>query len=150
MLKPPKCLYIKHFGGFSTFRISHFPIQIQSTNHTFSDASFWMSFFEILAHPGAKTLDFGIPLAPSWAPNDAQNRPSAPKSLKKIVHGANFCWLASKIAFGTLLGTISSDFWWILIPFSMIFWIFNQILGSNLGLCFARRPERACWFITKI
>ena len=37
--------YIEHFRGFSTFKISHFPIKIQSTFHNFSDASFWMSFF---------------------------------------------------------------------------------------------------------
>ena len=51
----------------------------------FFDTSFWMSFFEILAHPGAKTLDFGTPLAPSWAPNDAQNRPSgAQNGFRKL------------------------------------------------------------------
>ena len=42
-----------------------------------------MSFFRILAYPGAKTLDFGTPLAPSWAPNDAQNRPSGAKKPQK-------------------------------------------------------------------
>ena len=87
MLKPPKCLYIKHFGGFSTFKILHFLTKIQSKFHTFSDASFWMSFFEILAHPGANTLDFGTPLAPSWAPNDDQNRPRGANNAPK-----DRCW----------------------------------------------------------
>ena len=50
--------------------------------HTFFDASFWTSFFDILARLDAKTADFGTPLAPSWAPNDAQNRPSGAKSRK--------------------------------------------------------------------
>ena len=31
-------------------------------------------FFDILMHPGAKTLGFGIPLAPSWDANGAQFR----------------------------------------------------------------------------
>ena len=43
---------------------------------------FGCHFFEILAHPGAKTLDFGTPLVPSWAPNDAQNRSSGVQYLK--------------------------------------------------------------------
>ena len=49
--------------------------------HTFFDASFWTSFFDILARLDAKTADFGTPLAPSWAPNGAQNRPSGAKML---------------------------------------------------------------------
>ena len=49
--------------------------------HTFFDVSFWTSFFDILAHPRTKTVDFGTPLAPSWAPNGAQNRPSGAKML---------------------------------------------------------------------
>ena len=32
----------------------------------------------------------------------------------------------------------------------MIFRIFNQILGINLGHRFARRPKQACCFIAKI
>ena len=40
-----------------------------------------MSFFEILAHPGAKKLDFESPLAPGWAPSDTQNHPSGTKML---------------------------------------------------------------------
>jgi len=33
-----------------------------------------MFCFDILVHPGAKTLGFGIPLAPSWDANGAQIR----------------------------------------------------------------------------
>ena len=73
VLKPPKCLHIKHFGGFSTFRNSHIPSKFQLRFQAFPDASFWMSCFEILAHPGAKMLDFGIPL-----------RPVVPKMAPKI------------------------------------------------------------------
>ena len=80
-------LIYKALGGFGTFKISHFLTKNQFKNHNFSDASFWLSFFEILAHPGAKTIDFGIPLAPSWAPNDAKNPSSDAKMLKKIDTG---------------------------------------------------------------
>ena len=75
----------KAFG--STFKISYFLIIIQSKIHTFYDASFWTSFFVILARPGAKKLDFGTPLAPSWAPNGAQNRASLAKMALKIISG---------------------------------------------------------------
>ena len=51
--------------------------------HTFFDVSFWTSFFDILAHPRTKTVDFGTPLAPSWCPKGAQNRPSGAKNPPK-------------------------------------------------------------------
>ena len=57
----------------------------------FSAASFWMTFFQILAHSGAKTLDFGITLAPSWTPNDAQNRPSGAKDGLRKLQGGLHC-----------------------------------------------------------
>ena len=75
MRQPPECLHTKHFGGLSTFKISHFLIKFRSKFHTFFDASFWDSFFEFLVRLGAKKVDFGSPLAPSWGPNSAQNRP---------------------------------------------------------------------------
>ena len=86
--------------------------------HTFFDASFWASFFEILVRLGAKKFDFVSPLAPSWAQHGAQNRPSSAKSRKIELAGlpkfismvVPFDFIASEIAFGALLGTISSDF----------------------------------------
>ena len=68
-----------------------------SQNHTFSnqnsindshfsDTSFWMSFFQILAHPGAKTLDFGTTLAHNSAQNGARDRPHG------IQKGAPHTW----------------------------------------------------------
>ena len=68
---------------FNTINILHFRVKIRLKIQTFSDASFWMAFLETLAHPGAKTLDFGIPLAPSWAPHDTPNRPSGAKNTPK-------------------------------------------------------------------
>ena len=53
----------------------HFFIKFRSNFYAFFDASFWDSFFEFLVRLGAKKVDFGSPLAPSWAPNGAQNRP---------------------------------------------------------------------------
>ena len=35
----------------------------------------------------AKKLDFGSPLAPSWVPNGAQNRPSGAKSVRREEEG---------------------------------------------------------------
>ena len=49
----------------------------------FFDASFWTIFFEIFARLGAKKLDFGSPLAPSWAQSVAQNRPSGVTNHEK-------------------------------------------------------------------
>ena len=72
-----------HLGGFSSFKTLHFLTKTQSTNHTFSDASFRTSSFEILVRLDAKKLDFGSPLAPSWAQNAAQNRPSGTKNPPK-------------------------------------------------------------------
>ena len=59
----------------STFKTFIFSIKFQSNFHTFFDASFWDPFFEFLVRLGAKRVDFGSPLAPSWGPNGAQNRP---------------------------------------------------------------------------
>ena len=141
MLKPQKCLYIKHFGGFSTFRNSHFPNRFQLRFQTSSDALFWMSCFEILAHPGAKMLDFGIPwrpVVPKMAPKIAQ---MVPKRACRATGVDSFSGsqnrLASKIAFGALLGTI----WLILGPpwhqnhrFSFdCSTHFDEILGINSG-----------------
>ena len=83
MLKPPKSVYLKNFSGFSTFRISLFHTKVQSKTHAVSDAAFWTSFFEILVRLDAKKIDFGSPVAPSWAQNASQNRPSGTKSPPK-------------------------------------------------------------------
>ena len=91
MRQPPECLHTKHFGGLSTFKISHFLIKYRSKFHIFFDASFWTSFFEILVRLGAKKLDFGSPLAPSWAQNGAQNRPSGAPNLKFLGRLSAFC-----------------------------------------------------------
>ena len=52
--------------------------------YTFFDASIWTSFFDILARLDTKMLDFGSPLAPSWAQNGAQNRTSGANNLNFI------------------------------------------------------------------
>ena len=62
-----------------------FPIKIQSKTNAFSDASFRTSFFEGLVRLDAKTVDFGSPLASSWAQNAARNHPSGAKDgLRKL------------------------------------------------------------------
>ena len=89
----------------------------------------------------------GAQLGPKWRPKSPKWRQNG---IIFIFTRSPFCRLASEIVFGALLGTISSDFWRILTPFSRNCSIFNQILGINLGHCFARRPELACSFITNI
>ena len=83
MRQPPECL----FCGLSTFKISFFFIKFRSNFHAFFDVSFWDLFFEILVRLGANKVDFGSPLAASWAPNGAQNRPKGaqnrPSGAKK-------------------------------------------------------------------
>ena len=72
--------YIQSISVGSAHAKSHiFSQKIQSINHTFFDASFSTSFFEILVRLDAKMLDLGIPLPPSWGQNDAQHRPSGDK-----------------------------------------------------------------------
>ena len=66
-----------------------------------------MSCFEILEHPGAKTFDFGNPVVPKMAPEITQK---VPKRVCRAP-GVDTFWgsqnrLASKIAFGALLGII--------------------------------------------
>ena len=61
----------------------HFPIKIPSKFQVFSNTPSWTPFFRLLMLPGAKMLDFGTPLAPSWAPNGDQNRPGGPKKAPK-------------------------------------------------------------------
>ena len=133
------------------------PIQ----NLTFSDLNliknsyfFWCLILDLIfRHFGASSYQNGR----FWDPLGAQlGTKWRPKSPKWCQNASQFCfprspfsWPTSKVLSGAVLGTISSDFWWILTPFSRIFLIFNQILGINLGHCFARRPELACWFIAK-
>ena len=79
--------------------------------HTFFDASFWTSFFDILARLDAKTADFGTPLAPSWAPNGAQNRPSgAQNGFRKLPGELLLADLLPQPVSGALLGTILVEF----------------------------------------
>ena len=59
-------LWLEHIQNLIFF------INFQSNVHTFFDASFWDPFFEFLVRLGAKKIDFGSPLAPSWAPNGAK------------------------------------------------------------------------------
>ena len=67
-------LWLEHIQNFFFFFI-----KCQSNFHTFFDASFWDPFFEFLVRLGAKKVDFGSPLAPSWSQNGAQNHPSGAK-----------------------------------------------------------------------
>ena len=64
-----------------------FSIRIQSKTDAFSNASFRTSFFEILMRLDAKKLDFGSPLAPSWAQNAEPHRPSCSKKAPKTSWG---------------------------------------------------------------
>ena len=66
---------------------SHFPTKIQSKNQAFSETPSWTSFFRLLKRPGAKMLDFGTPLASSFAQNGAQNRPSGVKNASRTSLG---------------------------------------------------------------
>ena len=50
----------------------------------FSNAPSWTSFFRLLMLPGAKMLDLGSPLAPSWCQNGTQNRTSGANNLNFI------------------------------------------------------------------
>ena len=110
MLKPLKCLYLKHFNGFSTFRISLDCTKIQSKIHTFSDASFRMSFFEILVRLGANKTRFweplGAQLGPKWRPKSPKWRQNG---IIFIFPRSPFCRLASDVTFGALLGIILVD-----------------------------------------
>ena len=77
-----------------------------------------MSFFDILAHPGAKTLDFGTPLAPSWAPNGAQNRPSGVKNGLRTFPVELHC---ADLLPGSLSERSGAPFWQVWDGFGTIF-----------------------------
>ena len=130
--QPPKCLYTKHFGGFSTSKILHFLIKFRLNFHIFFDASFWASFFEILVRLGVKKLDFVSPLAPSWDQNGAQNRPNGAKGppratvrtppgriLESTVFQDRFRNAPGHHFFGFLMDfdPLFKDFFWFLIRF---------------------------------
>ena len=87
-------LYIVVLWLYHIQKFIFFFIKFQSNVHTFFDASFWDPFFEFLVRLGAKKVDFGSPLAPSWGPNraqnlpkGAQNRPSGAKMAPKNFDG---------------------------------------------------------------
>ena len=58
---------------------SHFPSKSRSKFKAFSGTLSGTSFFDFLVHLGAKMLDFGTPLVPSWLQNGTQNHPSGAK-----------------------------------------------------------------------
>ena len=84
----------------------------------FFDASFWTSFFDILARLDAKMLDFGSPLAPSWAQNGAQNRTSGANNLNFIGSRSAFFGnlepTCSQGRFRSIPWPILADFGWML------------------------------------
>ena len=60
MLKPPKCLYLKHFSGFSTFRVSFFTPKFNQQFILF-----------LMPHSGRYFLRFWRDLVPNssiWGP----------------------------------------------------------------------------------
>ena len=132
MRQPPECLHTKHFGGLSTFKISHFLIKFRSKCYTFFDASFSASFFENLVRLGAQKVDFGSPLAPNWPKKTPQILQKASRWLKKFLPPApkDHSWnrSASKIAFGTLLVTVLLDF------YSMLDRFLTRLSPKKFGL----------------
>ena len=101
--------------------------------HTFFDASFWTSFFDILARLDAKMLDFGTPLAPScvpkWHPKPLKYRQ---KAQKKHPGRSLFVVLENDLLPISLLERSWAPFWSILGPlgskimdFRMIFFTFS-------------------------
>ena len=117
-----------------------------------------------MPHSGPHFLRFWCDLVPKSSILRAPWRPAGPKMAPKIaqvapkvckkVSGWKTFWgssnqFAPKVAFGAFLGTISSDFWWILTSVSRIFQNFNQILRINLGHRFTRRPKQASCFIAR-
>ena len=94
---------------------------------TFFDVSLWTSFFDLLAHPRTKTVDFGTPLAPSCVPK------WRPKSLK-------YRQKAQKISSGCGLGVVLEND---LLPISLLerswapFWsIWDGLFMISYGILY--------------
>ena len=115
--------YIKYSGGFSTFKLSHFLTNVQSKIDTFSDASFWASFLDILMRLHAKMLDFGTPLAPGSAQNAGRNYPSVAKNCFRKLLGE---LLLADLLSRSLSDSSRSPMWLVLDAFGMDFgWVFD-------------------------
>ena len=93
---------------------SHFPSKFRPKFKAFSGTLSGTSFFDFLVHLGAKMLDFGTPLVPSWLQNGAQNRPSSNQRLKKSISLSTqelfLEPICSQTPSKTFLGTILIDF----------------------------------------
>ena len=89
---------------------SHFPTKIQSKNHAFSETPSWTSFLRLLRRPGAKMMDFGSPLAPSWAQNGSPEGLHRAKNASNMVLTGGGCPEARE-PFWTLRGLIFELIW---------------------------------------
>ena len=118
LLKTPKCLYIKHFGGFSTLKIPLFPCKNPQTIQAFSGIPSCTFLFRVFMQYDTKMMDFGRLPGPQLAPKGYQKSfkywkmPS--QNVRCALKSCSWNRLACKLTFGAIQATILSDFRWIL------------------------------------
>ena len=130
---------------------SHFGTKIQSKTHAIFAIAFWCHFFRFFCELGAKSAILGPLLAPSWAQNDTQNRPSGAKiaSFSQTRAGRFACgsplapfWLP----FGSLrrlrhhFSWFWTDFGSIFLDFGHIFYDFCNVFRNDF--CSSQNGER--------
>ena len=89
--KPPKCLYIKHFCGFNTFRNLHFRTNFNQNSKPFSATLPWASFLLIWGRLGANKIDFGSPWRQAGYQKGGLDRPGV-SVLGALFQESNFRW----------------------------------------------------------
>lgn len=84
-LKPPKCLYIKHLGGFSTCTISLSSYTNSLHFQAFPGTPSWASSLFYFCILMAKLKMLGASLDPSWSKMGHEIEQVAPKWLPKVL-----------------------------------------------------------------
>ena len=146
--QPPKCRYIKHLGGFSTFRTSYFPNIFQSKVQDFSETFFLeiiFAFFGTTLTPKCSILKpLWHPAVPKMAPKIAQ---VAPKGRRFLKGGPAFLRTCFRVHFRTApwhrFGWSWMDFAWTQIECCIIFKVFRKhFCNKNFADC-QRRLTRS-------
>ena len=130
--KPPKCLYIKHLGGFSTCKISHFLIKSNQKIILFLMALSGCHFFIFWRILVPKLSILGSLWRPA-GPKMIQNRPSGAKNLKFMKRcNAFFGNLEQACDQGRFRSAPGHHFGWFSMDFDIIFDGFWLLLCSSI------------------
>ena len=141
-------LIFKAFGRVQRLRNLTLSIQISINISSFFCHPSLDFIFRHLQRLGAKIIDLGVLLAPSWVQNCSKNQPSGDKKHVNFVSGAH-SW--ASLLPSCFSGRSWAPFWWIWDDFGMDFDGFWHHCSWILVASLQRRLQnaKAAWHETK-